>query len=498
MKKWYTSLSYIISYNMKKKKGMRMIHAWCGATLLVAGSLLSCISTKGSMSNGSELTGVSTGMVWNEPAPYGMVLVKRGSVKMGPDKQDSLWGSPVPTREISVESFWMDETEVTVAEYRQFLYWVRDSIIRERLADPAYGGNELYKIEEDREGNPIKPYLNWSKPIPWKRATEDEEMGIQSVYKRHPIDGTLMLDASQMNYYYEVYDYAEAAKRRNRLNPSERIKNTDIKVDPEEVVMITKDTAYIDDEGRIVNTTITRPLSSEWDFLNSYIVNVYPDTTCWVNDFPKANNEQYMRMYFNHPAYNNHPIVGVSWEQANAFCAWRTNYLLAGLHGQARYIQRYRLPTEAEWEFAARGREDNHFPWKSDDTKDDRGCYNANYKPGKGDYTKDGNLITTRAGNYKPNSNGLYDMAGNVSEWTSEAYTESGVLQASDINPDVQYNAAQDDPYKLKKKVVRGGSWKDVNAFIRSDARTWEYQNEQRSYIGFRCVRTQVGTGKSK
>lgn len=483
---------------MKKKKGMRMIHAWCGATLLVAGSLLSCISTKGSMSNGGELTGVSTGMVWNEPAPYGMVLVKRGSVKMGPDKQDSLWGSPVPTREISVESFWMDETEVTVAEYRQFLYWVRDSIIRERLADPAYGGNELYKIEEDREGNPIKPYLNWSKPIPWKRATEDEEMAIQSVYKRHPIDGTLMLDASQMNYYYEVYDYTEAAKRRNRLNPSERTKNTDIKVDPEEVVMITKDTAYIDDEGRIVNTTITRPLSSEWDFLNSYIVNVYPDTTCWVNDFPKANNEQYMRMYFNHPAYNNHPIVGVSWEQANAFCAWRTNYLLAGLHGQARYIQRYRLPTEAEWEFAARGREDNHFPWKSDDTKDDRGCYNANYKPGKGDYTKDGNLITTRAGNYKPNSNGLYDMAGNVSEWTSEAYTESGVLQASDINPDVQYNAAQDDPYKLKKKVVRGGSWKDVNAFIRSDARTWEYQNEQRSYIGFRCVRTQVGTGKSK
>jgi formylglycine-generating enzyme required for sulfatase activity len=89
-------------------------------------------------------------------------------------------------------------------------------------------------------------------------------------------------------------------------------------------------------------------------------------------------------------------------------------------------------------------------------------------------------------------------MAGNVAEWTSTAYTESGVLQASDINPDVQYNAAPDDAYKLKKKVIRGGSWKDVNAFIRSDARPWEYQNEQRSYIGFRCVRTQVGAGKSK
>lgn len=329
---------------MGKNKGMKTIHAWYGAALLLFGSLVSCMGTVGNSSmRGGEVIGASA-VAWNEPAPYGMVLVKRGSVKMGPDKQDSLWGTIVPSREISVESFWMDDTEVTVAEYKQFVNWVRDSIIRERLADPAYGGNELYKIEEDREGNPIKPYLNWSKPIPWKRATEDEQMAIESVYKHHPIDGTLMLDAGQMNYYYEIYDYTEAAKRHNRLNPAERVKNTDIQVNPEEVIMITKDTAYIDDEGRIVNRTITRPLSSEWDFLNSYIVNVYPDTTCWVNDFPNANNEQYMRLYFNHPSYNEHPVVGVSWEQANAFCAWRTNYLLAGLRGQAKYIQRYRLP----------------------------------------------------------------------------------------------------------------------------------------------------------
>ena len=55
-----------------------------------------------------------------------------------------------------------------------------------------------------------------------------------------------MLDASQMNYYYEVFDYVEAAKRRNRLNPNERNKNTDIEVNPDEVIMISKDTAYID------------------------------------------------------------------------------------------------------------------------------------------------------------------------------------------------------------------------------------------------------------
>ena len=87
-------------------------------------------------------------------------------------------------------------------------------------------------------------------------------------------------------------------------------------------------------------------------------------------------------------------------------------------------------------------------------------------------------------------------MAGNVAEWTSTVYTESGVLSMNDMNPDLQYNAAQEDPYRMKKKVVRGGSWKDVNAFIRADSRTYEYQNEQRSYIGFRCVRTQVGYNK--
>jgi len=84
-------------------------------------------------------------------------------------------------------------------------------------------------------------------------------------------------------------------------------------------------------------------------------------------------------------------------------------------------------------------------------------------------------------------------MAGNVAEWTSSVYTEAGVLSMSDMNPELKYNAAKEDPYVMKKKTVRGGSWKDVAAYVRADARTYEYQNESRSYIGFRCVRTQVG-----
>lgn len=456
-------------------------------------SLTACFGGGRAMSGGGEVTG-SRGVAFNEPVPYGMVEVKRGYLKVGIGENDSLWGTVTPEREISVDGFWMDETEVTNSMYRQFAEWVRDSIIRERLADPAYGGDETYKIEEDRYGEPVTPHLNWSKPIPWRKPDEDQERAIMSVYKRHPIDGTLMLDTKQLIYRYEIFDYEKAALRKYRLDPRERNLNTDRDADTEDVVMISKDTAYIDENGEIVRETIERPLSSLYDFLNTYIVRVYPDTTCWVNDFPNANNESYMRLYFSSPAYNDYPVVGVTWEQAEAFCAWRTNYLLRSLGPQARYIQRYRLPTEIEWEYAARGKEGNPYPWEGQEMKNEKGCFYANFKPDEGNYTDDGNLITSKVGIYGANSNGLFDMAGNVAEWTSTVYTEAGVAAMADLNPELSYNAAAEDPYILKRKSVRGGSWKDPLSYIRSAWRTWEYQNQPRSYIGFRCVRSKATT----
>ncbi len=438
---------------------------------------------------GGEVTGYGTGRGFTEPTPYGMVMVNRGFLNMGQTKNDSLWGKSTPSKEISVDGFWMDETEVTNAKYRQFVMWVRDSILRTRLADPAYGGDETYMITEDKNGEPVTPHLNWKKSLP-RKPNEDELRAIESLYKTNPVTGEKLLDASQMNYRYEVYDYVTAALRRNRFNPEERNLNTDYAVNPNEVVMISKDTAYIDDEGKIVRETINRPLSGEWDFLNTYIVNIFPDTTCWVNDFTNSDNEVYLRNYFSNPTFNDYPVVGVTWEQANAFCAWRTDFLLKGLSGQARYIQRYRLPTEAEWEFAARGKDGTEFPWENEDVKNGDGCFYANFKPERGNYTKDGNLITSKVGIYASNSNGLFDMAGNVAEWTSTIYTEAGVQAMNDLNPQLEYKAALEDPYRLKKKSIRGGSWKDPESQIRSVWRSWEYQNQPRSYIGFRCVRS--------
>ena len=464
--------------------------------LLSTATLVSCFGGGGAaMRNGGEVVGRRSATPM-EPTPYGMVEVKRGFLKVGLGKQDSLWGTVVPDREISIDGFWMDQTEVTNSMYRQFVEWVRDSILRERLADPAFGGDETYKIETDRYGDPVKPHLNWNKPLPWRKPNEDQERAINSLYTTH-IDGTKMLDERQILFRYEIFDYEKAALRKYRLNPEERVLNTDVSVNPEEQVMISKDTAYVDDNGRVVRETINRPLSSSYDFLNTYIVAVYPDTTVWVNDFPNAHNEMYMKNYFSSPAYNDYPVVGVTWEQAQAFCAWRTEHRLRAMGPEARFFQRYRLPSEVEWEYAARGREGNPFPWETADTKNDKGCFYANFKPDRGNYTEDGNLITSRVGTYGANSNGLFDMAGNVAEWTNTVFTEAGVESMADVNPELRYEAAKEDPYFLKRKSVRGGSWKDPLSFIRSAWRTWEYQNQPRSFVGFRCVLTKAATASS-
>ncbi len=479
--------------NMVKQKGSMakgLLPFYLFTFLLL---LTSCFGSKLASYNGGEVTGTS-GKAFTEPTPYGMTFVKRGHLKMGIEKQDTLWGKQTPVRDISVDGFWMDETEVTNSKYRQFVNYVRDSILRERLAEI----DETYRVvKTDKDGEEIGSQINWKKPLP-RRPSEDEQEIIDGLYVTNPVTGDKMLDYKQMNYRYEIYDYTSAALRKYRINPAERNLNTDITIDPNEEVWISKDTAYVDDEGRIIRETINRQLTGPWDFLNTYIVNIYPDTTCWVNDFPNADNETYMRYYFSNPAYNDYPVVGVTWEQANAFCAWRTEYLLKGLGPAARYVQRYRLPTEAEWEYAARGKDQNEFPWDNEDVASGRGCFYANFKPDNGNYTKDGNLITSRVGIYAANSNGLFDMAGNVAEWTSTIYTEAGVEAMNDINPQLKYNAAIEDPYRLKKKSVRGGSWKDPESYIRSAWRSSEYQNQPRSYIGFRCVRSMANTTSEK
>jgi formylglycine-generating enzyme required for sulfatase activity len=106
---------------------------------------------------------------------------------------------------------------------------------------------------------------------------------------------------------------------------------------------------------------------------------------------------------------------------------------------------------------------------------------------------EDGGISSMKVGSYDPNEYGLYDMSGNVAEWTETAYDEAGYHYFSDLNPSFTYNARPDDPPVMKRKVIRGGSWKDIAQFIQVSTRSFEYQDTTKSFIGFRCVRSTFG-----
>ena len=190
--------------------------------------------------------------------------------------------------------------------------------------------------------------------------------------------------------------------------------------------------------------------------------------------------------YFWHDAYAEYPVVGVSWEQAKAFAHWRTFYKNQHQRKAKKNIQLvsdFRLPTEAEWEYAARGGlERAEYPWGGPYTYDDKGCFLANFKPERGDYIADQILYTAEAESYWPNDYGLFNMSGNVSEWTDSNFEKSSKDFVSGLNPNIEGNNNN------QRKVVRGGSWKDVAHFLKVSSRDYELQNKKRSYIGLSLI----------
>jgi formylglycine-generating enzyme required for sulfatase activity len=132
------------------------------------------------------------------------------------------------------------------------------------------------------------------------------------------------------------------------------------------------------------------------------------------------------------------------------------------------------------------------YPWGGPYTKTKEGRLLANFKPGRGDYfggnSKDDNIYTTKVKTFTENGFKLFDMAGNVAEWTSSVYYEGGYNFVGDFSPDVQYDAKDSDPLLMKRKAIRGGSWKDIAYNCQVSTRSYEYQDTAKSYIGFRCV----------
>jgi gliding motility-associated lipoprotein GldK len=331
-----------------------------------------------------------------------------------------------------------------------------------------------YLISEDRDGNPIDPpAINWETRI----DTRDEEVNqvLSDLYlnQQERFYNKKEVDTRKLMYEYFWIDLKQAAKKSNRYN---------------------FDTKKY--EGFIVNNQGEKvEVKDRSSFVIRDVVNVYPDTLVWIADFTYSFNEPYTTMYFWHPSYDNYPVVGVSWKQASAFCIWRSMLLNAAMGAEGNPgVHDYRLPLESEWEYAARGGLDNSmYPWGGYYTRNKDGCFLANFKPLRGNYADDGGVTAVKVGTYQPNEYGLYDMSGNVAEWTSSAFDESSYMFTHDLNPDYRYNARPDDPPVMKRKVIRGGSWKDIGYFMQNATRSYEYQDTSKSYIGFRCVRPVMG-----
>ena len=427
------------------------------------------ISSCGSY-KGGELTGVDNRKQFFEPDPMGMVFVPLGSFNMGPSDQDVSWAQNTMTRTVTVEPFWMDETEITNNEYRQFVYWVRDSIMRRMLGERI----EDFVKTEDEFGNPIDPpILNWETKI----DTRDEEINeiLQEMYypQNERFWGRKEIDTRKLIYEYYWIDMQQAAKPGNRYNYQTKQYEGSVTNNQGETVEIANRSAFVFREA----------------------LPIYPDTLCWIRDFSYSYNEPMTTLYFWHPSYDDYPVVGVSWKQANAFSIWRTQYLNNALAKEGQpFVHDYRLPLESEWEYAARGGLDlSMYPWGGRYTRNNQGCFLANFKPLRGNYADDGGVYSLRVGTYDPNEYGLFDMAGNVAEWTTNAYDESAYVFSHDLNPNYQYHARPEDPPGMKRKVVRGGSWKDIAYYLQCGTRTYDYQDSTKSYIGFRCVRSYLG-----
>lgn len=320
------------------------------------------------------------------------------------------------------------------------------------------------------------------------------------------------------------------------------------------------------DQTEVANVHYLEYLNAvQKDSSEEFYSKALPDTAVWYNEL--SFNDSYVTMYLRHPGFRLYPVVGVSWVQANDYCAWRTaavsksNTAIGNKAGQKKkgfaigkkkkaanaaeaeavasaeptqlriesgYVMPpYRLPTEAEFEYAAiamigtQYADENQsnqriYPWDGSTMRQPRGRKQgtmlANFKRGPGDYagiagkSNDGAIITQEIRSYPANDNGLYDMAGNVSEWVYDVYRPLSNNDMNDLNA-FRRDGYQDDAKNYDNKnsnslindnlrVYKGGSWSDVAYWLSPGTRRYMDQDSATASVGFRCAMIATGSRK--
>ncbi|MCY4161785.1 MAG: gliding motility lipoprotein GldK [Flavobacteriaceae bacterium] len=439
--------------------------------MVIVGLFLSCGLFNRSNQRG-EVTGIRSQKIKLE-RPFGMTYIKGGSFNIGTADYGMIELGDFNPRTVSVSSFFIDQTEITNGQYMQFVRWVRDSVARDMLA------RQVQELGADSQSDGIGQfaYQNFSDT---ESLTEYQQYMIEQYGQDFPGSSQINWDAPltwDFNAYPDQY-YAQVMDS-FYIHPSKWIKGVpklDVKKFKYRYISSQQDQPSVD-------TNVPNSFLNYEPFISEKVIEIYPDTTVWVKDFFYSYNDPMHNNYFWHPAYTDYPVVGVNWHQANAFCIWRTQIKNSyNLSRGELTVPQFRLPTEVEWEFAARGGSQNGiYPWGSNELTNRRNQFLANFKPDRGDYKADQVLYTAPVKSYLPNGYNLYNMAGNVAEWTSTPYVWNNAEYIPSLNPNI--NEMKDD-----RKVIKGGSWKDVGYYLRISSRDFEYAQSARSFIGFRTV----------
>ncbi len=540
-------------------------------------------------------------------APPGMVYVEGGVTLINYDQSTIDTNS---IKKVSLTSFFMDKTETTNFEYKNFINWVVDSIaIVKYIKDPKYFLD--YKEKETTSSttentssstdNSTASQNNSTAPMPdsASRANDSARIagGTRSTDTTKPAGSPSVDNGS--NNTPAVIDTTNYSKKRIDWSKVDHdaifnSKNEDIKA---KIAPMLDENGNIKKEMYTYSYKHTKVISTtNHNGKNKVVIetiNVYPDENVWAQDLTNASTEMYVENYFKAAAFNDYPVVGVTWPQANAYCYWRGN-TATNYYNMPEYMKSFKatfsLPSEAQWVYAAQGFYELIYPedtpavdtstyqssdsistvvYQSDSTqtphdstwvalqvqkkiyddsikaairdqkmaerqktsvhksskamnpnlyvmdyikmlyffnhryngamdttkaidstmihKDPNGML-MNFKQQEGDYWEDGAALTTPVMSFAPNEFGLYNMEGNVAEWTMDAYSPSAYSFVSDINPVLQYDADSTDAPVMKRKVVRGGSFMGNAKSLSPFYRDMEIMDVSHCYIGFRCV----------